>query len=192
MVNIDFENISVWADKWLVKLNPSKTEIVYFSNRNVPNDLVFTFNNIAIKPVDCHKHLGVTISSDCKWSAHINSIVVKASKQIAVLRKLKFHLSRNFLDKMYLTFIRPILEYSCEVWDNCSKTESDRLEKLQLEAGRIVTGLTAYARLSSIYDETGWEKLSDRREQRKLSLFYKIVNGNVPDYLSDLLPRTVN
>jgi hypothetical protein len=42
---------------------------------------------------------------------------------------------------MYLTFIRPVLEYASEVWDNCGQTNSDRLEKVQLEAARIVTGL---------------------------------------------------
>ena len=104
MVNIDLENISVWANKWLVKLNSSKTEIVYFSNRNVPDDLMLTFDNITIKPVDCHKHLGVAISYDCKSSAHNNYIVEKASKQIAVLRKLKFQLSKSFVNKMFLTF----------------------------------------------------------------------------------------
>jgi hypothetical protein len=43
---------------------------------------------------------------------------------------------------------------------NAKKHNSDRLEKLQLEAARIVTGLTCYTRLDSIYRETGWEKLS--------------------------------
>jgi hypothetical protein len=43
---------------------------------------------------------------------------------------------------------------------NAKKHNSDRLEKLQLEAARIVTGLTCYTSLDSIYRETGWEKLS--------------------------------
>jgi hypothetical protein len=59
------------------------------------------------------------------------------------------------------TFIRPILEYGCEVWDNCGAINSDRLEQVQTEAARIVTGLTSYASLDSIYCETGWEKLTD-------------------------------
>ena len=65
------------------------------------------------------------------------------------------------------------------------------LKKIQLEAARIVPGLTSYASILSIYKETGWEKLSVRREKRKLSLFYDIVNGHSPDYLQDLLPITV-
>ena len=87
---------------------------------------------------------------------------------------------------MYLTFIRPLLEYTGEVWDNCTLADSERLEKIQLEAG-----LASYASILSIYKETGWEKLSVRREKRKLSLFYDIVSGHTPDYLQDLLPITV-
>jgi hypothetical protein len=77
------------------------------------------------------------------------------------------------------------------VWDNCGQTNSDRLEKVQLEAARIVTGLPSFASIHSIYIETGWEKLKTRREVRKLVLFYKIVNGQVPDYLTELVPSTV-
>jgi hypothetical protein len=54
-----------------------------------------------------------------------------------------------------LTFIRPLVEYSCEVWDNCSQRDNDRLEKLELEAGRIVTALTVYSSRESLYQETG-------------------------------------
>ena len=32
-----------------------------------------------------------------------------------------------------------MLEYACELWDGCSQQDSDNLEKLQIEAGRIVT-----------------------------------------------------
>ena len=58
-----------------------------------------------------------------------------------------------------MTFIMPLLEYSCEVWDSCTVADAGRLEQLQLEAARIVTGLTAYASLSSLYAETGGKNL---------------------------------
>jgi hypothetical protein len=92
---------------------------------------------------------------------------------------------------MYLTFIRPFLEYAGEVWDNCTLADSERLGKIQLEVACIVTGLTSYASILSIYKETGWGELSVRREKRKLTLFYDIVSGQSPDYLQDLLPITV-
>jgi hypothetical protein len=59
----------------------------------------------------------------------------------------------------------------------------NRLEKIQIEAARIVTGLSIYASFDSIYKETGWETLSTRRKVKKLLLFCKIVNKEAPDYL---------
>ena len=52
---------------------------------------------------------------------------------------------------MYLTFIRPLLEYAGEVWDNCTLADSERLEKNQLEAARIVTGLYVLCKLNTVY-----------------------------------------
>jgi hypothetical protein len=51
---------------------------MYFSTRPSPVDLYFSTDNIKIKPVDAHKHLGVTLIADGKWSKHINNVVVKA------------------------------------------------------------------------------------------------------------------
>ena len=40
---------------------------------------------------------------------------------------------------MYLSFIRPLLEYADVVWDNCTLNE---VNALQLVAARRVTGAT--------------------------------------------------
>jgi hypothetical protein len=70
-------------------------------------------------------------------------------------------------------------------------TDNDRLEKLQLEAARIVTGLTVYSSRDSLYQETGWGKLFSRRGRRKLCLMYNMYHGHAPSYLCDLLPPLV-
>jgi hypothetical protein len=49
---------------------------------------------------------------------------------------------------MYLVYIRPLFEYACEVWDNCGIGYSDKLEKPQLDAARIVTGLTIFYQIA--------------------------------------------
>jgi hypothetical protein len=52
-------------------------------------------------------------------------------------RKLKYRLKRDYLEKIYLVFIRPILEYASEVWDNCGQANCNCLEKIQIEAAHI-------------------------------------------------------
>ena len=77
------------------------------------------FNSENLNQVDNHKYLGVAISSNGNWAEHINNICQKATKQIFVLRKLKFTLNRNNSNKIYVTYILPLLEYACELWDGC-------------------------------------------------------------------------
>ena len=100
------------------------------------------------------------------------------------MRKLKLSVRRKTLNQIYVLFLRPILEYSSVVWDNCTQYEKDRLEKVQIEAARIVTGTTRYITLNNLYKEIGWLTLEDRRKFQKLVLTFKLRNNMVPDYLS--------
>jgi hypothetical protein len=50
------------------------------------------------------------------------------------------------------------------------------LESVQVEAGRIITGLRVNSSRSKLYSELGWEPLYKRREKQKLILLYKIIN----------------
>ena len=124
-----------------------------------------------LKIFENHKHLGITISSNNKWSKHIDSIINSASKQILCLRKLKFQLPKRTLNKLHCTFIRPLLEYACEVWDGCNLSDTNRLEQVQLNAARIVTGLPVFSSLRSLYLETGWETLAERRKTKKINSY---------------------
>ena len=85
-----------------------------------------------------------------------------------------------------------MLEYACEVWDGCYEREVEKIEKVQLEAARIVTGLTKFASAEALYFETGWETLVERRKLRKLNIFYRMHNRLCPQYLYECLPPLVS
>jgi hypothetical protein len=59
----------------------------------------------------------VTISDDGSWNKHIELVIDKAYSRLNILRMLKFRLDRLSLEKLYLSFIRPLLEYGDVVWD---------------------------------------------------------------------------
>ena len=191
VLNNNLEKISNWANKWLITFNALKTEVMLISNVFHDYNFEFKLNNSSLEIVDVHKHLGVYISSDNKWNKHIEFFIVSASKQIAYLRKLKYILPKETLNKLYCTYIRPLLEYVSEVWDGCTITDSNRLEHVQSTAARIVTGLPTFSSLCSLYLETGWKTLAERRRNKKLTLLHKIINNKAPVYLQDLLPDTV-
>ena len=146
-------------------------------------------NQIPIKNVEKHKHLGLIFSCDGGWNSHIDEIVTKANSRLNIIRKLKFKCDRRSLEQMYFSYIRSLLEYVDVIWDNCPDYLKGKLEDVNREAARIVTGATKLVSIDLLFRECGWETLESRRRQHKLILFHKMVNHQTPDYLSNLIPQ---
>ena len=131
------------------------------------------------------KVLGVIISSDLKWSAHINSITTKAAKRLYLLRQLKHAcIAHNDLVRFHCSAIRPVLEYACQVFHcNLPLYLSDEIERIQRRALRIIF-------LGWNYNEglakAGLPALYDRRRTLCKDLFNTIAHGS--HKLSHLLP----
>jgi hypothetical protein len=134
---------------WLVDFNPKKTKALVISSNAVPY-LDLRFNGEPVEIVKNRKHLGLPFASDGNWTNHIDNILDAAFKQVNVLRKLQFTLSKQTLSNICLAFIRPTLEYACEVWNGCFEREVAKLEKVQLESARIITGQTQFASRPSL------------------------------------------
>jgi hypothetical protein len=47
---------------------------------------------------------------------------------------------RKSLEHMYFSYVRPILEYADVIWDNCPNYIKEKLEHINYEAARIITG----------------------------------------------------
>ena len=129
--------LSNWAIQWLVKFNPLKTEAILFTLKHFEAFPQLIFDNSPIKFVEDYKHLGIT---------HIEQIANTASKILGIMPKLKYTLSRNALDQIYLYHLLPIIEYASLVWDGCTQQDSNTLQKIQNKAAYIVTGLTRSVR----------------------------------------------
>ena len=59
-----------------------------------------------------------------------------------------------------------------------------RLASSQYQAALGVTRTWEGTSQNKIYDELGWETLSDRGWSRRLLHIFKIINNNTPDYLN--------
>ena len=190
-LNDDLKTIQDWAKQWIVQFSPSKTETMACTFKNTPPNLSLYFENTKLTPVEHHKHLGLTLSKNAGWSEHITSILNSVSPMSGVLKLLKYDIDRKSLESIFFTFIRPKLEYACIVWDNCSKKDSDRLESIQLDFARTVTGARKGTSHNALYNETKWPKLSERRQHFKFKQLLKMSNKETPPYLCNLLPEKI-
>ena len=91
--------------------------------------------------------------------------------------------------QLYLSLIRPHLEYACPVWDPHTMKDKVLLEDVQKFALRMATKQwdSGYQELLDIMNVPS---LADRRLQLKLALLYKIVHGMCYFPPDILCPRT--
>ena len=141
--------------------------------------------------VENHKHLGITFSCNGQWKTHIETKVNAAYRTLGIMRKLKYRFSRQALNQMYISYIRPLLEYSSINWDGRSEQDKGALERLQNEAARIATSLTRSTAIANLYKECGWDSLANRRYFQNCASCIKCSNNLVPDYISDIIPPHV-
>ena len=157
ILNHDLNRIDTWAAQWLVDFNAAKTISQILSlKRNPPLHPPLYMNGIPISDASSHKHLGLTFTNNCNWAEHINNITAVAWTRLNLLRPLKFKINRHALEKIYISFIRPLLEYSDAVWDNVSVERKKQLEAVHNEAARIITGGTKLCSIKNLLDDLGW------------------------------------
>ena len=119
--------------------------MTFFCKRNKPAHPPIFFNDIIVKQLPKHKDLCLTLDSKLTFDKHIQESITKARKGIGVIRFTSKYLQRNVLDKLHKLYVRPHLDYCCDVIyhkrDPTFKLEfTERLESVQYSAALAVSG----------------------------------------------------
>ena len=203
-LNLDLKLISQWAEQWKMSFNPDPTkpaEEIVFSRRTNPQDHPPLFyNNAMVKQVNEHKHLCLTLDSRLTFANHITEKILKARKGVGVIKYLSSYLPVKTLDQIYKMYVRPHLDF-CDVIYHIPEIESlfssslklshwmEQIERVQYQAALAVSGAWQGTNMDKLYEEIGWESLSNRRWFRRLVQLFKIQNDpSTPEYLKNHIP----
>jgi len=187
----DLETINTWAHQWKMVFNPDitkqATEVIFSVKKNTTYHPPLLFNGIPVSREVYTKHLGFFLDNRLKFSKHIREAIIKATKGMCLLKFLSKYVSRKVLDMAYKLYIRPHLDYGDVIYHNQRMDLMNLIEQVQYKAALIVSGWQGTSR-ERLYDELGWESLSERRWFRRMTMFYKISNGMAPSYLMERIP----
>ena len=123
------------------------------------------------------------------FKQHIDSAVLKIKKSISVIKKLRYSLRRKSLVTIYKAFLRSLIDYGEIIYDQ-SQTESfcDKLESVQYKA----TGSSMQGTFhNKIYQELELKSLKSKRWCKRLSYMLKIMKGEGPNYLINIVSKCV-
>ena len=123
-----FNEAADWFQANGFKLNENKTQKILFT-------LTGDDGNGMEQPVNL---LGVILDNRLSWRDHIESVCIRLSRVIYLLRSLKSIITKEFLRSAYHAFFESVLRYGIHIWGN--GTGVDGVLLLQKKAVRILTG----------------------------------------------------
>lgn len=173
------DKLSAWADLWQLAINILKCFVLSISsNRNVPRHLYFINGNCLL---NCNNavDLGIKISTNMSFKLHIDGIVSKAYQRLAILFRGFVTRRSDFMRKIYVTYVRPILEYNSVVWSPTEIYLIDLLESVQRYFTRNVPSVAHLSYLDRL-STLNLESLEIRRLKSDMVYYYKIFSGLTP------------
>ena len=111
---------------------------------------------------------------------HIEESIIKAKTGLALMEFLSKWVTSTILDKTFKLYVRPHLDYGYIIYNGQLIDMMNALESMQYQAGLIVSKCWKGTSRQTLYNEFGWENLSERRVFRRFAIYFKIKNNETP------------
>ena len=170
-----------------MRFNATKCQLLRISRSQHP---LWRFHTISdhIFQVASAKYLRILLNDQLKWDTHIDSITARANSTICFLRWDLSHCKRDQKELAYFSLVRSVLEYACQILDSNLKKDVARLEQVLRRAARLtMRDYSTHSSVTEMLDDLGWEPLSTRRRDHRLSLMFQITHGRVAIRTDDIL-----
>jgi len=161
------DTINEWTKNQKMLINAQKTKAMVF---NFTKDYQFatrlSLENSPIEVISHAKLLGTIIQDDLKWDLNTANIVKKANSRMELLKRVaSFGAPIDDLKKIYVLYVRSVLEHSSVVWHSSLTDEnSEDLERVQKSAMKIILG-NKYMDYRSALNYLQLDNLHDRRQE---------------------------
>ncbi|GFU62473.1 putative RNA-directed DNA polymerase from transposon BS [Trichonephila clavipes] len=122
-------------------------------------------------------YLGLTLDSEVNCGKHIEKIADKVRNKLKILKYLSgrdWGSDASPLRITYTTLVCPVLEYGYQIFQVASPTYLKKLERVQLSAARIITGLRYSCPTDIVLYEADIQPLTIRFEVNSYRYFNKI------------------
>ena len=171
----DVTSVEEWIQCNHLKLNTSKCKSMIVSRKKSQSySFSLTLGGKQLEQVESFKYLGVLLSNNLSFSQHIQTICTKARKILGLLyRKFYMNMSNKALLQLYISLVRPHLEYASPVWNPHLKKDIKQLEEVEKFALKMITRQwdLGYQNLLELVELT---PLQERRVQSSLCTMFKL------------------
>ena len=159
-----------------MKFNTSKCKIMKMGlSKHIP-DFEYSLAGEKLENSDGERNLGVVVMPNLSPEKNIAAVVRSAYALLANIRVAFKYLDKETFKIIYLTYVRPKLEYAAPFWNPHLKKHIAKLEKVQKHAAKMVPGLRELGYTERLR-ELSLPTLQSRRERGDMITVYRFLKG---------------
>ena len=181
-VNHNLRLLSEWLRANRLLLNSGKTEIVIFKpkTKEISKTLNFRVSGQKIKPKNSVKYLGLLLQDDLSWDTHINTLLKKLNRAIAILSKIRHYTPKWLLRTIYYSIFNSHMIYGCQIWALRHTSLVTKITKLQEKAMRIINFQPPETNTNTFFKETKILKFEDFLKYRTIKFVKETIDQHGP------------
>ena len=189
------DEIRHWMRANLLALNDSKTEVIWFSSKNMKSEVRGMTPDIRIgetfvRPSDKVRDLGVTLDSGATLSSQVASVCSAASHALWKIGKIRKFLGQHSAEKLIHAFVTSRIDYCNSLLFGLPDYEINKLQLIQNSAARLVARIRKRDRchITPVLQALHWLPVDQRIRFKILCIIFKIIHCNTaPRYLTELI-----
>ena len=169
-------------------VNPNKTQCIFIGSRQniarIPEDIIIRFDNSEINPSLYVKNLGIYFDQYMTFERHIDEMYKKIMGSLMYLNRIKNQVTSDMRVTLVQALALGYLNYCPNIWGTTSKTQLQRVQKLQNFAAKVAVGSgKKYDRATPYINKLEWIKIDKKCLLDICILTYKVLNQLLPDWL---------
>ena len=200
LVNCELRKVCNWLTANRLTLNIDKSNYVIFrpyQKRLTLKPKIVIYDNVLSKFVhleckDYVKYLGVLIDCSLSWKFHIEHIVVKISRLVGIIAKLRHFVPRNTLLRIYQSLILPYISYGLTAWGLASKSYMTKILVHQKRALRFIFSVERCEHAVPLFIHVDILPLNFLYFKSVCCLMHDIRNRKVPSNILNLFSDTTS
>lgn len=164
----EIEKVEDWSKRWRLNLNVEKCECNLFTTDTSEHNWApgLTLQQQRVRHNPHPEFLGVTYDKQLTFGKHTEKVTPKMKQRQNLLKAIggaSWGWDRSSMRGVYVATQRSVAEYASPAWAPwLSATNQTKLERAQLGAARVITGVTRSTPTEAVLLEAGLERLEDR------------------------------
>ena len=183
-------DIQAWMHINKLQLNADKTEVILIvpksnNSKELPTSL--DLDGTPIPFSTSVRNLGAILDQHLLLEEHVSRTCQTCYLELRRISTIKHYLSKDALKILVCAFVLSRLDYCNSLLGGTSQKLTQRLQKVQNNAARLISSSPRRAHITPILRDLHWLPVELRVKYKLLLLVYKCLTNQGPSYLSDLL-----